>query len=320
MTTKLIRGHGQLWLSIVVLATLFNGNDIWARTVMNALNTPSNLSGAHIQNHFITVNGLRVHYVEFGKGRTVVLIHGNAGSVEDFEFGAFDFLSPGYRVVAIDRPGHGRSDRPPGNSAVEFQAALLHQTLSQLGIFQPILVGHSWGAALALAYALRYPADVSAMILLAPAAYPDESSEGFLPFTTKIPLIGDLSVVLGRALLGHRLLRAGLTRAFYPSPISDRYLKFVDSLWLGRKQIKAYVEDEATLNDSLRKLSIRYSEINIPVVIVTGDKDRIVSPDQNARALHAAIRDSRLIEMKDTGHEIPQTHPESIGLALRMIS
>jgi len=95
----------------------------------------------------------------------------------------------------------------------------------------------------------------------------------------------------------------------------------VSSLWLGRKQVKAYLEDEACLNDGLRNISKRYSEIEIPVVIVTGDKDKIVSPDENAaRALHAAIPQSRLLEIKDAGHEIPQTHPESIETALRLIS
>src|SRR5258708_18024498 len=63
-----------------------------------------------------------------------------------------------------------------------------------------------------------------------------------------------------------------------------------------------------------------YSEIDIPVVILTGDEDRIVSPKGNAYRLHAAIPQSQLIALKDTGHEIPQTHPQSIYAALTLIS
>src|SRR4030081_394426 len=104
------------------------------------------------EEYFINVERLRVHYIESGVGRTVVMIHGNAGGVEDFEFGVVELLSREYRVVAIDRPGHGKSDRPAGRAAtVEYQAQLLHQTLLRLGITKPILVGHSWGSALALA-------------------------------------------------------------------------------------------------------------------------------------------------------------------------
>ena len=91
-------------------------------------------------------------------------------------------------------------------------------------------------------------------------------------------------------------------------------------MWLDRKHLKAYVEDEESLNDSLKRMSKRYSEIPVPVIIVTGDKDKIVSPEQNAIALHKVLQVSELIEMKDKGHEIPQTDPETIDVAVNMLS
>jgi pimeloyl-ACP methyl ester carboxylesterase len=313
----------KIFLSVLILTAFLRVNDIGsvkANSITRDSTKHATLHNTQVEDNFVTVESLRVHYIETGAGRTVVMIHGNAGSVEDFEFGAAERLSSEYRVVAIDRPGHGSSDRPAGKATVEFQAELLHRTLSSLGITQPILVGHSWGAALALAYALKYPGEVSAMVLLAPAAYADESGNGWLRATVRTPVFGDLGLLLGKAVIGHRMLRRALARAFYPQPLSDSYLRIADSLWLGRKQLKAYIEDESTLNDSLKKMSKRYPEINIPIVIVTGDKDKIVSRDQNAYALHAAIPTSRLIEIKDTGHEIPQTRPESIDTALRLIS
>ena len=273
------------------------------------------------EQYFVMVEGLRVHYVESGAGRTVVMIHGNAGGVEDFQFGVVDLLSSEYRVVVIDRPGHGQSDRPAGKTAtVEYQAQLLHQTFSSLGITEPVLVGHSWGAALALAYALKYSNEVSAMVLLAPAAYADGGGNGLLRTAATTPILGDVSLLLGKLIMGRRILKRVLTRAFYPQRVPDSYLKIARSSWLGRKQLKAYLEDEWTLNDSLKKMSKQYSDINIPVVIVTGDEDRIVSPKENAYRLQAAISQSQLIELKLTGHEIPQTHPESIYAALTLIS
>ena len=304
----------------LILTTWVQGVEITARSIEHKVPNDSPLLPRPVTDHFMTVDGLRVHYIETGSGPTVVMIHGNAGSVEDFEFGATALLASDYRVVAIDRPGHGGSDRPAGKVTVETQAKLLHRTLSQLGIHEPMLVGHSWGASLALAYAVQYPGEVSAIVLLAPAAYPDAGGNRLLGATSKIPLIGDLSFVVGGWTIGHHMLRAGLARAFYPQSPSDRYVKLADSLWLRRKQMKAYVEDETSLNDSLRKMCKRYQEIKIPVVIVTGDKDQIVSPYQNARPLHAAIPNSQLIELKDTGHEIPQTNPESIDTALSMIT
>src|SRR5882672_3329930 len=265
------------------------------------------------EQYFVTVERLRVHYIESGTGRTVVMIHGNAGAVEDFEFGVVELLSREYRVVAIDRPGHGKSDRPAVKAeTVEYQAQLLHQTLSHLGITQPVLVGHSWGAALALAYALKYPDEVSAMILLAPAAYADDGGNVLLRTTIKTPIVGDLSLLLGKSIVGRRVLKRVLARAFFPQTLPDNYFKLATSSWLDRKRLKAYLEDEWALNDSLKKMSKRYSDINIPVVIVTGDQDKILSPKENAYRLQAAIPQSRLIELKKTGHQIPQTHPESV--------
>src|SRR5258708_16951256 len=172
--------------------------------------------------HIVTVENLRVHYIESGTGRAVVMIHGNAGGVEDFEFGAVQLLSREYRVLAIDRPGHGRSERPAGKTAtVEYQARLLHRTLSDLGIAQPVLVGHSWGAALALAYVLKYPQEVSGMVLLSPAAYPDDGGNRLLRTTTGIPVVSDLALLLGRSIMGRRILKRVLTRAFYPQGVPD---------------------------------------------------------------------------------------------------
>lgn len=281
----------------------------------------SPLHDSLIEAHLIMVEDLRVHYIDAGTGRTVVMIHGNAGNVEDFEFGAIQLLSSNYRVVAIDRPGHGSSDRPNGKVVtIEYQARLLHETLSTLGISKPILVGHSWGAALALAYALNYPDDVSGMVLLAPAAYPDNGESRFLRFATRTPVIGDMSLVLGKTFLGRHILKQALAQAFYPQAVPNSYLKTACALWLGRRQVKAYLEDESALNNSLKRMSERYSKIRVPIVIVTGDKDRIVSANENAYRLHSVVSGSQLIELKDTGHEIPQTHPASIYSALSLIS
>lgn len=273
------------------------------------------------EQHLVTVDSLRVHYIEGGKGPTVVMIHGNAGGVEDFQFGVVELLSREYRVVAIDRPGHGRSDRPQRKAAtVEYQAQLLHQTLAHLGITQPILVGHSWGGALALAYALKYPGEVSAMVLLAPAAYPDQGDSRLLYTAIRTPVVSDLGLWLGKSILGYRTLKRILAQAFSPQTMPDEYFRLAKSSWLGHKRLKAFLEDEWSLNESLKKMSKRYSEIEIPVVIVTGDEDKIVSAKENAYRLQAAIPHSHLIQLKATGHEIPQTHPESVYAALALTS
>lgn len=271
--------------------------------------------------YFIDIENTRVRYVEAGVGPAVVLIHGNAGSVDDFDFERLGLLCREHRVIAVDRPGHGKSARPTDADAkLQYQAHLLHETLSHLGVTHPVLVGHSWGGSLALAYAVQYPTELSAIVLLAPAAYADGGPDQFMRAVLKTPIIGDVTLTLGRAIFGKHQLKKELQKAFYPSSVPEEYLRKASSSWLRHKQLRAILEDEYSLDKDLDKVSRHYSEISIPVIIVTGDHDKVVSAKQNAYRLKSSIDHSQLIELKDTGHQVPQTHPESIFNAVTLIS
>jgi pimeloyl-ACP methyl ester carboxylesterase len=270
---------------------------------------------------YVDVEKVRVRYVEAGSGPVVVMIHGNAGSVDDWDFRSMGELCHDHRLLAIDRPGHGKSDRPDGKAAtLDNQARLVHQALVQLGITRPVMVGHSWGGSLALAYAVDYPNELSGIVLLAPAAYPDEGGDEFLRALLKTPVIGDISLTVGRILFGKRILKKELNKAFYPDTVPAAYLRYASSSWLHHKQVRATLEDEWGLNKELEKTSRHYADIRIPVVIVTGDQDKVVKAKDNAYRLKTTIVQSQLIELKNTGHQVPQTHPEIIYNAIILTS
>jgi len=272
------------------------------------------------EEHYVEIQNARVRYVEAGSGPVVVMIHGNAGSVDDFDFKSLGLLCRDHRVIAVDRPGHGKSDRPGGSdSTLQYQTRLLHETLSHLGITHPVLVGHSWGGALALAYALNYPKELSAIVLLAPAAYSDGGADQFKRAVLKTPIVGDISLTVGRILFGKHIVKSELEKAFYPDSVPEDYLRQASASWLRHKQVRAILEDEYSLDKDLEKISKHYSDIRIPVVVVTGDHDKVVSAKQNAYRLKTSISQSQLIELKNTGHQVPQTHPESIYSAVTLI-
>ena len=304
-----------------ILFLLCFGSGLMASPLPRSNNSPLRGPCELARDHFTTVEGLRVHYLETGAGPSLVMIHGNAGAADDFGHGTIELLCGEYRIVAVDRAGHGQSDRPKGKPAtLEYQADLLHQTLTKLGVTHPILVGHSWGASLALAYALKYQTEVSAMVLIAPAAYPDSGGDRLIRMAVTPPVIGDVSLLLGRLILGRHILKKELARAFYPEPVPEEYLKHATHSWLTRRHLKSYLEDEWTLNRSLKNLSRSYSEIKVPVVIVTGDEDRVVIAKDNAYRLKSTLACADLIEVKYAGHEIPQTHPETIYAAIKKAS
>src|SRR5213082_2887734 len=100
---------------------------------------------------FVTIKGWRLHYVSEGLGFPVVMLHGNAGFTHDFSLVMSALAAQGFRAIAFDRPGHGESERPLNEDAtVVFQSDLIREALVELGIKNPILVGHSWSALLVL--------------------------------------------------------------------------------------------------------------------------------------------------------------------------
>ena len=107
---------------------------------------------------FVTVDGVKLHYIEKGEGSPVVLLHGNVVTSEDFQTsGVLDLLAARHRVIAFDRPGFGYSDRPHGSAwSARKQAELLREAFVILGINRPVVLGHSLGAAVALALALNH--------------------------------------------------------------------------------------------------------------------------------------------------------------------
>ena len=106
-----------------------------ALTIASTLCEPIRAQISSIKENYVTVKRLHVRYAESGNGPAVVMIHGNGGSIEDFEFGTIETLSSNYRVIAFERQGHGKTDRPNRKTVdVEYQARILHQVLSALSV------------------------------------------------------------------------------------------------------------------------------------------------------------------------------------------
>ncbi len=122
---------------------------------------------------FIDVPGARLHVVDRGRGPAVLLVHGLAGQLGHFNYGVIDELAMHYRVVAVDRPASGYSQRTPGASAsLRAQADALAALIEQLALGRVVVAGHSLGGAVALTLAQRHPERVAALALIAPLTHP----------------------------------------------------------------------------------------------------------------------------------------------------
>jgi pimeloyl-ACP methyl ester carboxylesterase len=264
----------------------------------------------------VVVDGTSLNYVSAGSGQPVVLIHGNPGSYQDYTLAVIERLSQSYYVVAFDRPGHGYSERQDSvHTTVEVQARIIREALDKLGIKKPVLVGHSWGGSLVLAAAVAYEKDLAGIVLLAPAAYPTVSREwwSLLPH---VPLIGNLVVNRLTPFLGRAMVRKSLQQAYDPQDVQEDYVEQSLELWIQPDHIRACAYDEWTLGASLIGLSKHYRDIEVPVVIVTGSADRLLNPEEHAYPLHKAIKNSKLVVLPETGHQLPQTRPDAVVSAV----
>lgn len=257
---------------------------------------------------FVAVTGGRLHVLERGPadGVPVVLLHGASGNLEDMGLALGARLSSRYRVILIDRPGHGWSERAgKGSASAARQAALLVEALDRMGVQRPIVVGHSFAGAVALAYALAFPDRLAGLVLLAPVSHPWATGIAWFYSLTATGVVGELfarTIVLP---LSFPFLNTFAAAVFTPQMMPDNYVRdAATALVLRPAEFVANARDVAALLDSVQRQSPRYGEISAPTVIVTGDRDTIVSPTIHSKALAAQLPHAKLILLPCVGHAV----------------
>lgn len=268
----------------------------------------------------LTVDGARLHYVDVGSASNdeppLVLIHGNPGAIQDFER-LIPVLATSHRVIAVDRPGHGYSERPDMRGATPAaQARQLHVALDQLGVRRPILVGHSWGGALALAYAIEFPDDVAGLALLGTRAYPVEGPPDPLYALLRRPVIGPLLRHTLVPLLGRRTLDTRMSAAYHPDSVQRGHLAFARALWMRPDQLGATVWDTFLLQGEAGAMARRYSSVGIPVMLLAGDDDHLLPETQQ---LANELPNAWIEVLSNTGHYLPRTRVADVEQSIAVL-
>jgi pimeloyl-ACP methyl ester carboxylesterase len=263
---------------------------------------------------FVQVDGVRMHYNETGRGPPVVLIHGASTSLRDFDASIAGPLSRSHRVIAVDRPGHGYSERPPGDWIDPArQARLIRGLLARIGVHDPLLVGHSWSGSVVLAYLLDYPEEAVGGVLLAGGSHPWEGGVAWHVDLAGLPVLGE---VFARTLaypLGKLAIESAVEGVFAPNQVPEDYTGRTGILLSLRPEtFLANAQDVRLLSDFLAGQSKRYGEISHPLLLVTGEKDTIVPAWNHAARLTRQIPGAVRVEFPDTGHALHHTHPARV--------
>jgi pimeloyl-ACP methyl ester carboxylesterase len=257
--------------------------------------------------------GIRMHYRDEGDpgAPTLLLIHGFSASLHTWEpwverLATGDDRINDYRVISIDLPGHGLTRAPAGYQAsIGAFTDAVADFVRQHGLNDFALAGSSMGGNVAWEYALAHPEQVNALILVDSSGWeetrPDLAEDPPVFKLLRNPVLGPLLVNLDNT----RLVRGGLESSFAdPTLVTDamvtRYSEMARAP--GHRDILL----QMTLGFRSRNYATpeRLSALTMPVLVLTGDLDRLVPPE-HAQQFHDAIPGSQLVVFENVGH-IPQ--------------
>ena len=271
---------------------------------------------------FLTVRGTRLHLVDLPGpdpgAPVVVMIHGASGTVRDPLASLGYRLTDKYRVLAVDRPGHGHSARAGrGQSDPRAQAALIADLMTDLNIHDAVMVGHSWGGAVAAAVGYLYPDRVAGLVFVAPASHPWPGGVARYYRIGSTPLLGRLFAELVSMPVGLSLIPCALRKIFRPvSPPAGYRRSIGAAMALRPASFVANCQDIADLYDNLIAMADRYPEISAPAEIITGETDAIVAPAIHSYGLARDIAGACLTILPDAGHMPHWTEPGAVLSAI----
>lgn len=269
----------------------------------------------------IDIEGVEIHAEIRGDGPDLVLLHGASGNTRDFTFSLADSLAERYRVIMMDRPGLGWSDRADGyggawNTAGESpraQARLLKSAADQLGVSKPLVLGHSFGGAVAMAWALEYPDDTAGLVMLAAVSHPWPGELDWLYPVNASAIGGALFVPLQTAFVPGSYVDKVVDSIFEPQSAPDGYTDHVGAgLTLRRSALRANARQVNGLRPHVVEMSEEYPSLSIPIEIVHGDADTIVPLTVHSQPLADRVTSATLTVLPGVGHMPHHADPKAV--------
>jgi len=263
--------------------------------------------------------GRTLAYAEAGEGPAIVLIHGTLMALEDSWLALVPTLAQHYRVIAVDRPGHGMSARRRLVDASPWrQAEIIRDAMAAIGVDRPLLIGHSFGGTVALCHALRFPEQTAGILALAPLCFPEIRLEQVLFGPRFTPGLGE---VLGPLLAGSAdpallplLWRAIFLPQAMPSSVAER---FPFALASGSERMIAEGEDAVSVWTALTRAAAAYGTCKVPVHILGGTADLVVNNALHGALAAQAIPRAHFDWVPGAGHMLHHFHQNTVLASVR---
>lgn len=275
----------------------------------------------HPTGKFLRLAGVKLRYLERpGAEPAVLLIHGLPGTAEDFED-----VTPliGHRTIAIDRPGYGFSTG--GYFPFSRQLQAVHEVIEKLHLGRPILVGHSYGGTISLAYAELHPSEVKGLVLVDAAA--GNCSRHDNAFTRaqarfiqaiELPVLAQITDVTFSQLVRKVSSEPEEKEAFDPAPVNPHHRNRVLAITLKHGNLEAYAGEILVADKEIETVTRRLGGIHVPAIVIQGAQDKLVKP-ACGRSIAAGVPHAQL-RMVPGGHMAPYTHPAAVAAAVEALA
>jgi len=260
-----------------------------------------------------TKDGVEIYYKDWGKGQPIVFSHGWPLSADDWDVQMLFFLAQGYRVIAHDRRGHGRSTQTEDGNDMEHYADDLAALTEKLDLHDAIHVGHSTGGGEVVRYVAKHGLKRTARIVLISAVPPVRVKSKQNPEGTPLEVFDGFRAALAANRAQFYLDVASGPFYGYNRPGAKPSQGIIDNWWRqgmmgGTKAhydcIKAFSETDFT--DDLKK-------IDKPALVLHGDDDQVV-PYKDAGVLSAKLLKNATLKIyPGFPHGAPTTHHEAIN-------
>ena len=251
---------------------------------------------------YVKVDGATVRYFDTGAGKNLVFLHGFCESSDIFELLVPD-LAKNYRVLSIDLPGHGGSDMVPGMHHIDEMARWLHRVMRVLKLKKFVLIGHSLGGYIGLAYAARYPQELAGLGLFHSSAGSDPDSRKEIRNKT-IKLI-------------EKHGKEPFLRSFIPKLFSKSQPEMIERVYQLSLQTRtdAMLALTAAMRDRIDSTPL-LEQLDIPVLFIIGGQDEFISRSQARDELLKSKKGIGCF-LQDAGHAGFYESPEKCLFAIR---
>lgn len=288
------------------------------------------------QGQFIETPHAHLHVLSAAQNKSsdtaFVLIHGSSSSSYDMHLAWAEKLSAYGTVLSFDRPGIGlsrlktswRNGLKKASYAMSHpgaQADEVHHAVSQMGFRKIVVIGHSWGGSVAMAYAQRHGKEIAGAVIVAAPLYPWEGGSAWYNYLVTAPFIGRIFAHLMLTKYALPQLQKNVQATAYPEAISDTYVSDASlALILFPAPFITNAIYAIGLKDHLAEMQKAYDEFDTPLILIGGDRDQTVFTKRNSHLFQQAYPASEMIYLRQVGHMLHHTQADIIVDAARRLA